>query len=76
MIYNQKLRVCVMNKNKPQSEGNSDCSILSSYKSIQKETHRSPVSSNLQAVKLEILKKLIREGRCRAGHTLTTCYCE
>lgn len=59
-----------MNTNKYKIDDCCDCSILNSYESIQNENLMKPDNSALQAVKLEILEKLIRDNKCPIGHDL------
>ena len=59
-----------MNTKKFQVEGCSDCSILSRYEAIQNDQLKTPGNSELQAAKLEILERLIKENKCPAGHNL------
>ena len=68
-FHNQKI-VSVMNTKKINIDDCCDCSILNSYESVQNENPNTPDNSALQAVKLEILEKLIKDNKCPIGHDL------
>jgi hypothetical protein len=59
-----------MNINKHHPMDCFNCRILASYESVQKEYETSAPASQLQAIKLEILEKLIKDNKCPGGHDL------